>query len=165
MLSLFLVQSGAKDAIQWQMVNTVSNTSSLLGLLSQDQQQQQQQQQQGNNSDVIKTQPTTDQNTPHNVILNGTTTTAIVENHNYTGSGDVIRNIHHQNNNVMFDENGDVMDSGVFERTYFDDTLENEEDDYYTDNHADIEDFYGSKLSLLSSNDDDDDDEEETMMT
>ncbi len=63
----------------------------------------------------------------------------------------------------MVNDNGDVIDSGVFERTYFDETLENYEDDEYAD-HADIEDFYGSKLSLLSSNEEEDE-EEETMMT
>ena len=41
----------------------------------------------------------------------------------------------------------DVIDSGVFERTYFDETLENDDDDY--DHNADIEDFYGSKTQFV----------------
>lgn len=131
------------------MVNTVSNTSSLLGLLSQDQQ--------NGNSDVSKPdQPSRDQNPTSNPD-GKTFTHAIIENH-CSCSDDVLNG-----NQTVVNDNGDVIDSGVFERTYFDETLENYEDDEYAD-HADIEDFYGSKLSLLSSNEEEDE-EEETMMT
>ena len=54
------------------------------------------------------------------------------------------------NQTNVIDEKGDVIDSGVFERTYFDETLEKDDVEY--DNNE-VEDFYGSKLSLLSSND------------
>ena len=137
------------------MVNTVSNTSSLLGLLQSDQQSDKTGCDVKSNRDV---QEVTDlDNTCHMTDVNlKTQTQAIIEN-NCTHCDYVGAPFSNQTNVV--DENGDVIDSGVFERTYFDETLENDDDDY--DRNADIEDFYGSKLSLLSSNDEDDD----TIMT
>ena len=88
--------------------------------------------------------------------VNKTQTEVVIEKQ-CTHCGDVIAPFSNQTN--VIDENGDVIDSGVFERTYFDETLENDDGDY--DHNADIEDFYGSKLSLLSSNDEEDD----TIMT
>ena len=135
------------------MVNTVSNTSSLLGLLSNDQQ--------GSKTESEPTrdlQEVTDLDTScHMTPVNDKIQTEVVIEKQCAHCGDVIAPFNNQTN--VIDENGDVIDSGVFERTYFDETLENNDDDY--DHNADIEDFYGSKLSLLSSNDEEDD----TIMT
>ena len=137
------------------MVNTVSNTSSLLGLLSNDQGRNKTGNDVKSNREV---QEVTDlDNTCHMTETNNKTQTqAIIEKH-CTHCDDV--GAPFSNHTNVVDENGDVIDSGVFERTYFDETLENDDDDY--DQNADIEDFYGSKLSLLSSNDEEDD----TIMT
>ena len=135
------------------MVNTVSNTSSLLGLLSNDQQGSKTGSEP--NRDL---QEVTDLDTScHMTQVNDKIQTEVVIEKQCAHCGDVIAPFSNQTN--VIDENGDVIDSGVFERTYFDETLENDDDDY--DHNADIEDFYGSKLSLLSSNDEEDD----TIMT
>ena len=53
---------------------------------------------------------------------------------------------------MINNEYGEVVDSGVFERTYFDDTMVHDVND--DDPTAGHKDFYGSKLSLLSSSSD-----------
>ena len=132
------------------MVNTVSNTSSLLGLLSNDQQGNKTGSEPKSNRN---SQEVTDLDTScHMTQVNNKTQTEVVIEKQCMHCGDVIAPFSNQTN--VIDENGDVIDSGVFERTYFDETLENDDDDY--DRNADIEDFYGSKLSFLSSNDEED---------
>ena len=120
------------------MVNTVSNTSSLLGLLSTDHREDKQCEQVAENT----IQDITSSNQSEKP------SEALVGFHKAQMHGDP--SIQTEGNT----ENGDVMDSGVFERTYFDDALENDEDDD-DNNDLDTQEFYGSKLSLISSGSDD----------
>ncbi len=127
------------------MVNTVSNTSSLLGLLS------------SGHRDDKQSEPVS--------ASTGQGIAGFVDRSEKSEGGEAVTGCHNaQTHGSLYSqtgsgikgstETGDVMDSGVFERTYFDDALENDEDED-DNNDLDTQEFYGSKLSLLSSGSDD----------